>query len=100
MSEIFVTAKIVAKPGLGDSLQKELLAVVPTVRQEAGCLRYDLHRDSRNGDEFLFYEMWRDGAALKAHGQSAHMAVMRERIADLVEGPSQIGLWRAVERAD
>lgn len=100
MSKVHVTAKIVAKAGQADNLEKELLAVVPTVRQEAGCLRYDLHRDSREGDEFLFYEIWQDGGALKAHGQSEHMAGMRERIKDLVQGPSQISFWRAVDRAD
>lgn len=100
MSKVHVTAKIVAKPGQADRLEKELLAVVPTVRREAGCLRYDLHRDSREGNEFLFYEIWESGDALKAHGQSEHMAGMREGIKDLVQGPSQISFWRAVDRAD
>ena len=100
MSKVHLTAKIVAKPGQADNVEKELLAVVPTVRGEDGCLRYDLHRESREGNEFLFYEIWETGDALKAHGQSEHMNAMRERIKDLVEGPTQITFWRAVDRMD
>ena len=74
--------------------------MVPTVRGEDGCLRYDLHRESREGNDFLFYEIWETGDALKAHGQSEHMNAMRERIKDLVDGPTQITFWRAVDRMD
>lgn len=100
MSKVYVTAKITAKPGQADNLQKELLAVVPTVRQENGCLRYDLHRQSREGNVFLFYEIWESGEALKTHGQSAHMAAMHDGIQDLLDGPSQISLWQEVDRAE
>ncbi|MBU4278279.1 MAG: putative quinol monooxygenase [Pseudomonadota bacterium] len=100
MSKVHLTAKIVAKEGQADNVEKALLAVVPTVRAENGCLRYDLHRDSRGGEDFLFYEIWESPEALKAHGQSAHMNAMREQIKDLVAGPTQISFWRAVDRMD
>lgn len=100
MSKVHLTAKIVAKEGQADNVEKALLAVVPTVRAENGCLRYDLHRDSRGGEDFLFYEIWESPEALKAHGQSAHMNAMREQIKDLVAGPTQISFWRAVDRME
>lgn len=97
MSKVHLTANITAKPEAADQVEKALLAVVPTVRAEAGCLRYDLHRASRESSEFLFYEIWAGPEALKAHGQSAHMNAMRESIKDLVEGPTQIVFWDAVD---
>ena len=100
MSKVHLTAKITAKPGAADQLEKALLAVVPTVRAEDGCLRYDLHRESREGNEFLFYEIWASPEALKAHGQSAHMNAMRASLEGLVDGPSQLTFWNAVDRAD
>ena len=96
MSEVYVTAKMVAKPDQAESLLKELLAVAPTVRQEDGCLRYELHQGSRADNEFLFYEIWRDGAALKAHGQTEHMAAMFKNIKGLLAAPPEISLWRAL----
>ncbi|MCB2191144.1 MAG: antibiotic biosynthesis monooxygenase [Deltaproteobacteria bacterium] len=100
MSKVHLTANFTAKAGQADQVEKEFLAVVPTVRQEQGCLRYDLHRDSREGNDFLFYEIWASPEALKAHGQSAHMNAMRERVKDLVEGPAQLAFWNAVDRVD
>ena len=74
--------------------------MVPAVRAEAGCLRYDLHRDSREGNEFLFYEIWESPEALKAHGQSEHMQAMSGRVKDLVAGPMDLVFWNAVDRMD
>ncbi len=108
MSEkVYVTAKIIAKPGKGELLERELAAVVPMVRQENGCIRYDLHRELPTTvtgeklpqDQFLFYEIWRDAAALEAHSQSAHMVKMRDRIKDLQEGHSMVRLYSEVDVA-
>ncbi|MCF8034294.1 MAG: antibiotic biosynthesis monooxygenase [Desulfarculaceae bacterium] len=100
MSKVHLTARFVAKQGQADQLEKEFLAVVPTVRQEQGCLRYDLHRESKEGNEFLFYEIWESPEALKAHAQSAHMQALHESAQDLVGGPAQLTFWNALDRVD
>jgi quinol monooxygenase YgiN len=99
MPEIYVTAKITAKPGQANELEKQLMAVIPVVRCEKGCLRYDLHRSQDGPPAFLFYEVWADDADLAAHAASPHMVELRNRIKALVAGPTEVSKWRACDLA-
>jgi len=96
---VYVSAVVTARDGRGEELERELSAVVDTVRSEAGCLRYDLHR-ADDGIRFLYYEIWESPDHLKAHARSAHMAAMHAATADLVAGPSDVVLWEAVDVAE
>lgn len=99
MPLVYVTAVVTGKEGSGDQLKKELSAVVSPVRQESGCLRYDLHQSAEGEPLFLFYEIWQSDEALAAHGQTPHMVQMREMIKDLLAAPPEVSIWRAVEAA-
>lgn len=99
MGLTYVTATIAAKEGCEAELEKVLTDVIPAVRAEAGCIRYDLHR-SDYGNVFLFYEIWESPAHLAAHGKTPHMAAMREASASLVAGPAEVNTWEAVDVAE
>lgn len=99
MSLVYVMALINGKDDTKSDLAKELSAVVPIVRQEEGCLRYDLHQSADGKPVFMFYETWQSKEALAAHSKAPHMMAMREKIKDLVTGPAEITLWRALEVA-
>ncbi|WP_285905819.1 putative quinol monooxygenase [Pseudodesulfovibrio pelocollis] len=97
MSErVYVSAVVTAGDGCADALERELRRVVPLVRAEAGCVRYDLHR-ADYGHVFFFYEIWESETALAAHGTAPHMAALRRATAELVTGPAVITTWRGVE---
>jgi (4S)-4-hydroxy-5-phosphonooxypentane-2,3-dione isomerase len=51
---------------------------VTAVRDEPGCLRFDVVRDSDDPDHYLFYEVYRDADAFAAHRASDHYARWRE----------------------
>jgi quinol monooxygenase YgiN len=53
-----VVAQITAKAGQEAELRRELLSLIPTTRQEPGCINYDLHQASDNPGKFLFHENW------------------------------------------
>ena len=99
MASVYVMALITGKEDTKDDLEAALRAVVPTVRQEEGCLRYDLHQSADGKPVFMFYETWQSKEALAAHSKSPHMMQMRESIKDLVSAPAEITLWSAVEVA-
>lgn len=99
MPLVYVMALITGKQDAKDELGKVLSAVVPTVRQEEGCLRYDLHQSSDDKPMFMFYETWQSKESLAAHSKAPHMLEMRESIKDLVSAPAEITLWSAVEVA-
>ena len=85
-----VVAELTAKPGHEDELRSLLLSVIPTVREEEGCIQYDLHVSTADPASFVFYENWKDADALKSHGRSAHMRAFGAKAAALLSGPARI----------
>jgi quinol monooxygenase YgiN len=73
-----VIATFVAKPGREAEVRRELLKLVEPTRREDGCINYDLHQKQGDPATFVFYENWRDRAALDAHAQSPHICAWRD----------------------
>ena len=99
MSKCYVTAVISPKAGMEEAVKAEILANIPKVRKEQGCLRYDLHVLAKDGTQFLFYEIWADTAALDAHRKAPHMAAYREKTKDMLAVPTQVSIWDSVNVA-
>lgn len=96
---VTVVAKIRAAKGKGDALAALLAEQAAAVRRaEPGCLVYRPHRSSKDPDLFLFYEQYRDEAALEAHRQAPHLAAYRERREKdgLTEGAVEVEIYRAL----
>jgi quinol monooxygenase YgiN/quercetin dioxygenase-like cupin family protein len=84
------------RPGKGDELERELLALTAPTRAEAGTLRYDLYRSKANPDEFVRFEEWRDESALEAHKRTPHLQASFAKREE--QGWStEITLWERVE---
>ncbi len=49
-----------------------------SVRDEPGCLRFDVLQDNEDPDRYYFYEVYRDEAAFEAHTRTPHLARWRE----------------------
>jgi (4S)-4-hydroxy-5-phosphonooxypentane-2,3-dione isomerase len=54
-------------------------------RDEPGCRRFDVLRDSDDPHHYLLYEMYDDQAAFQAHRSMPHFAVWRRAVAECVE---------------
>lgn len=94
-----VVAKIRAAKGKGDALAALLTEQCAAVRSaEPGCLAYRLHRSARDPELFVFYEVYRDEAALDAHRKAPHLAAYRERREKncLTEGAVEIEIYRSL----
>jgi len=59
-------------------------------RQEPGCLMYIGHQSSEDPRKFMFYEQYKDDAALEAHRATPHFLQFARKdlpkIADRTEG--------------
>ena len=86
MSAITVVAIVTAQPGAEAALQSILLGLVAPTRLEAGCLRYDLHRDPLNPQTLVFLETWDNRAAHQAHMQTPGFLAARAAQQGLVAG--------------
>jgi quinol monooxygenase YgiN len=90
---LHVIAVIKAKPGKRQEILSHMLANVPTVRAEDGCIEYVPAIDvdypgipnSFGPDTFLVIEKWSGPDALKAHAAAPHMTQYAAKTADLIE---------------
>ena len=95
MDRYYIVAMVYPRAGKEEDVRAETLKIIPDVRKEKGCLRYDLHVLKDGGGSFMFYEIWEDSAAFEAHGVAPHMMAYRERIKDLLEKPTEVSIWSA-----
>jgi quinol monooxygenase YgiN len=94
-----IVAKIRAAKGKGDALAallKEQAVVVK--KNEPGCLVYRPHRSTKDPDVFIFYEQYKDDAALDAHRKSQFLAEYRARREreGLTEGAPEVEFFRSL----
>ena len=61
-----------------------------SVRDEPGCLRFDVVQDQAYPNHFFFYEVYRDEAALEAHRKTPHYPRWRQAAEVCLAEPSQV----------
>ena len=69
---LLVVAQWEAKPGEADKVAAILDRFLPEAQREDGVKLFLISRAKDNPAQFLFYELFRDEAAFKAHQDSAH----------------------------
>ena len=88
MYAIFVSVKV--KPEMRDRFLEAIEDdSICSVRDEPGCVRFDVLRDRDNPDQYYFYEVYRDEAALEAHRQAPHYARWAEASRECLAEPAQ-----------
>jgi quinol monooxygenase YgiN len=85
MSEVTVISINVAKPGKESQLEALLTSLIAPTANDAGMIRYDLHRDLDDPRIFVFHEIWASRAALEDHFGTEHIAQFRRHAPELVE---------------
>ncbi|WP_029113121.1 putative quinol monooxygenase [Mycobacterium sp. URHB0044] len=61
-----------------------------SVRDEPGCLRFDVMEDAHQPNRFYFYEIYRDAAAFDDHRAAPHFATWRQAADECVVPGSQV----------
>ena len=69
---LVVVAQWEAKEGQADKVADILARFLPEAQREAGAKLFLISRAKENPAQFLFYELFHDEAAFKAHQESAH----------------------------
>jgi len=92
MYTLFVTLQV-----RSDKRDRFLAAIADnaaaSVREEPGCLRFDVMQDAKHSDRFYFYEIYTDRAAFDAHKAAPHFAVWRQAADDCVVPGSQVNTF-------
>jgi quinol monooxygenase YgiN len=69
---LLVVAQWEAREGQADRVADILSRFLPKAQREPGAKMFVISRAKENPAQFLFYELFRDEAAFKAHQESAH----------------------------
>ena len=69
---LLVVAQWEAKEGLADKVAAILDRFLPEAQRDPGAKLFLIGRGKENPAQFLFYELFRDEAALKAHQESGY----------------------------
>ena len=84
MYAIFVSVKI--KPDKVDQFLKVIEDdSICSVRDEPGCVRFDVLQDTSDPLQYYFYEVYVDQAGYEAHTKTPHLARWREAAKECVE---------------
>ena len=94
--KVTVFALVKAKPGMEETVEQELSALVGPTRAEEGCINYDLHQSLDDKGHFRFYENWTSKELLDRHLQSAHVQRFIAKADGLLAEPPEITLWEMV----
>lgn len=88
--QIHLIAHLVAKPGKETALVDAVLAIVPAVLAEPGCLGYTPHVSRENPAIIVMYEVWVNQAALDVHAAGANLASLAARFDELLVEPLRL----------
>jgi quinol monooxygenase YgiN len=69
---LLIVAQWEAREGEADKVAAILDRFLPEAQREEGAKLFLISRAKENPAQFLFYELFRDEAAFKAHQESAH----------------------------
>ena len=93
---LVVVAKMKAKQGKEQEMEEALRWIIPQVESEEGTLQYVLHRAKREPGSFLFYEKYRDKAALTTHGSTPYFAELFAKVGPLLDGDPSIEIYEDI----
>jgi quinol monooxygenase YgiN len=78
MADLIIVARVEAKPGKAQELVAAQTALVQVVRQQPGCILYELFEDDTQPGKVIFFERWKDRQSWEAHMQGPHMDAFRQ----------------------
>jgi quinol monooxygenase YgiN len=89
-------AKLKAKQEQAEAMENALRQMVKQVETESGTLIYTLHRSPNEPNLFMFYEKYRDGAALQEHSSTPHFKALFDTLKPMLDGQPQIEMYEEI----
>jgi len=94
--KVTVVARFKARPGMEETLRRELLALIDPTTAEEGCINYDLHQSADDKALFMFHENWLSREDLDDHLQMPYLQAFLARTDELLAEPAEISLWKMI----
>lgn len=72
---------------------RQVEQIIPVVRAEPGCTRYELHADVFSKGLFVFFEEWESQQHLDDHIATSHMQDHFAKCAGWMAAPTELTLY-------
>ena len=72
-------------PARLEEVKSAMFELVAATLKEAGCIRYELHRDNQQSNRFMFVETWQSREHWRAHMRAEAIAAFNQKIAGAIE---------------
>ncbi len=94
---IVLKVDMLVKPGTEEECKRIIRILQENSRKESGCVQYVGHQSTENPRKFLFYEVYKDDAALEAHRAAPYFKEHVHGGLDRIMESRTRELFRAVE---
>ncbi|QHU99674.1 putative quinol monooxygenase [Synechocystis sp. CACIAM 05] len=94
---IVVAGNIKVKPDKKEAFIALSQTFIEPSRSEPGCISYSFYEDETEDNSFLFFEVWRNRAALDYHFQTPYFHEFVEKSPDLLAKPAEIKIYKIAE---
>lgn len=89
------------KPGFEEKFVAEMLDDARgSVRNEPGCVRFDIVQDEKEPNRIHLYEVYKDRAAFDTHMTMAHFLKWKDAVQDWFAAPPVVGAGPSIFPAD
>ncbi len=96
---VVVAGKINIKPGTKPEFTKIAMKCLVSSRQEPGSVSYSFYEDQTSPNTILYFEEWRDQAALDHHFQTPYFKEFMADATPLFDGTPEIKVYHVADAA-
>ena len=90
---LLVAAKCRVQPDHYQDFVQQVDQIIPLVRGEPGCTRYELHADVFDQGLFIFMEEWETQKHLDVHIATPHMQAHFAKSAEWMAAPTELTVY-------
>lgn len=90
---IVICGRFKTSPRQRQALTQLCASLIAPSTAEDGCLSYSFYEDQMEPDSFIFFEEWRDQAAIDNHFEQSYFKDAMERFPDLIIGDPVIKIY-------
>jgi len=91
-----ISAQVFIKPEKVDAFLAATKDLIEKSRAEEGCISYSLYQDPQDKTKFLFFEEWKNQAAVDFHFETEHFKKFGETLNECGSTPAVITIYDSV----
>jgi quinol monooxygenase YgiN len=92
-----VARNMVSTEKIADFIALAQELVEATVKNDEGCIHYELYQDINDPGILTFIEEWESMEALEQHMAAEHFKRIVPRLGDFTSGPEDVHLYRKAD---